>query len=242
MQPHPHFEVEHLENVLVRAPNEHLAMRPQALHGLLARPRRTQVHVLPWLGVVIPARLSCRDNVFRLAHEEVHARVEALRHGLVEGAFELFLLPYDGVEKVGAVNVPRELLVKVHLHHLLDRIRDVHELEEVDEGHDVRLFSSSSCLLCFGRGLGGRVPASDLLRGLGKARRDVRLAQHLQKGRCDLLDLRAHAMPVRARVVLERLDALQAVAVHVDQLQRRVEREEQLHVGKARADAGLGSA
>ena len=64
--------------------------------------------------------------------------------------------------------------------------------------------------------------------GLLKCGADMLLAKHLQEDDEDLLDRVADFAAVRAREAEEGLDPLQAVPVRLEELQRRVEREEQL--------------
>ena len=109
------------------------------------------------------------------------------------------------------------LLVKVDLDHRLDCVADVDKLEELEQGRDARR------LLVLGRLVGPH-----LLGGDSKAGGNVPIAERLQKQDEDLFDRLLDATADSTRVKRKRLDALERLAIALNELEGDIERNEQL--------------
>lgn len=157
----------------------------------------------------------------------------------------------DEAEQIRSiVGQAHQFLVEIHLHHLLDRVADMHQLKKVHQWSD----SAFRVLLVLGRSpcLDLRSsPVSDSVpEGLGISSqscssrqiaivkqplnspcepwRDMALTKTLQKSHSDFFNLIPHTMSIIPRIFRERLYPFQAVAVNVHELQSRIEAEQQL--------------
>lgn len=107
------------------------------------------------------------------------------------------------------------LLVEVDLHHRLDRVTNVDELEELQERSD------AGGLLVVGRFVRPHLLGRD-----SEARCDVSVAERLEKEDKHLLDRLFDSTSDPSRVEIERLDPLEGFSVRLDKFESNVERDE----------------
>ena len=148
MQSNANFLMEHLQDLLVRATLEHVAVSDEHLDSFLAGGGRLEIEFRALGRRKVAEALMSDYDVLDLVHEDVDASIQTLCDSVIEGSFELLFLAHNCIEEVLLVDVgglykdgsvsasirnytTDHLLVKVDLDHLLDRVADVDQLEEL---------------------------------------------------------------------------------------------------------------
>lgn len=202
---------------------------------------RSEIHVGTLYRVVLARLGPTDDDVLDLAHQDLDTGVKTRGDGFVKDILEALFLAHDAVKEVRPVDMRSlgklqspvsdsvtarqgrtgetidHLFVEVDLHHRLDRVTYVDQLEELQERRN------AGGLLVV-----GRLVRPHLLGCDPEARCDVSVAERLKKEDEHLLDGLFDSTSDPSRIEVERLDPLEGFSVRLDELESNVERDEKL--------------
>ena len=146
VQTEPNLLVKHVQQRLVSTGGKQVAVGLHGSTALHARRRGLRhIHRSLRFRVKVARVLMHGHNVLNLLYQQLYPGTEPHCHVVIQVALKATLLSHSRIRKVRLAQETRVQTLKKHLHHELDRVANMHELEEHKQrSHMIRRLSTAA--------------------------------------------------------------------------------------------------